>query len=178
MRVLTYESKDKQQQTIEELSYEEVLLGLQEDKGWVEVIDAYDQNTFVRAFFDIDSYKEIQEPLIPILEELNRLFTCTSDDWAISDGSRSGKISYHVVSKRFSLTIKKLRQITYVLHEQFPIVDYSLLCISPMVNHDLLFFRLPNQSKHAIRKPGTPMRIVQGELGDFCVTHIDGLAQF
>ena len=170
MHVLTYESPDKQQQTIEELSYEEVLLGLQEDHGWHEVINAYDQNNIVRVFFDIDSYDETDDTLPSCLEELNSIFNCTSDDWAVSNGSRPGKISYHVVSKRFCITLKYLRQITSGLNNKLPCVDHTLLFISMEASNELLFFRLPNQHKHALNKLGTPMRVVQGELKDFIVT--------
>jgi hypothetical protein len=177
MRVLTFESVDKQQQTIEEVPYKDVLAGLHEDHSWVEVIDAYNQHNCVRAFFDIDSALT-KDPLPNILTELNSIFSCGDEDWAISDGSRDGKISYHVLSKVYFITLKNLRSITFALHDKFPAIDKTVLCISSMTNHELLFLRLPNQSKSVMNKSGIPMKIMQGELEDFIVTYVDKLKEF
>jgi len=180
MRVLTYESPDKTQHTIENISYETALKGLEVDNGWIEVIDAYDQNNAVRAYFDIDSDTEV---LTPILAALNTIFGTSTQDWAISTGSRNltptvRKISYHILSKRFCITLKNLRSIAYALNDKFPALDYTGLCISMTATHELLFFRLPNQRKDAVNKRAPPMTVIQGNLSDFIVTHIDGLTEF
>jgi len=174
MRVLTYESPDKHIQKIETIPYRNVLAALNEDHGWIEVIDAYDQNNLVRMFFDVDSYSG-SDPLTQIMGVLNAMFKCAIDDWAISDGTRKGKFSYHILSKRFSITLKHLRKITSKLHSMHPSIDHTLLFISPLATNELLFFRLPNQSKNTLHKVGAPMHILQGELADFIVTHTSGL---
>jgi hypothetical protein len=180
MRVLTYESPDKTYHTIENISYETALKGLEIDNGWHEVIDASDQNKKVRVYFDIDSDIEV---LSPILAVLNTIFGTATQDWAISDGSRdltptTRKISYHIVSKRFCIALKDLRSVAYALNDKFPAVDYTVLCISMQATHELLFFRLPNQHKNAVNKNGPPMTVIQGTLTDFFVSHIDGLIEF
>ena len=176
MRILTFESTDKKQQRIEEISYEAALRGLIEDRGWIEVIDAYNQENLVRAYFDIDGGGA--DVLRSVLSELNHIFGCTDADWAICDGSRDGKVSYHILSRLYSITLRSLRSITFALHGKFRAVDYTLLCISAAATNELLFFRLPNQSKGTLNKSGTPMKVLQGELADFIVTHVAGLAEF
>ena len=180
MRILTFESPDKKHHIIENIPYETALKAIETDHGWIEVIDAYNQNNMVRAYFDIDSDTEV---LAPILAALNIIFSTTDADWAISDGSRdltptTRKISYHIVSKRHCISLKNLRAITFAFNNKFSAVDYSLLCISMLATHELLFFRLPNQRKNAINKSGPPMSVIQGILADFIVTHIDGLTEF
>ena len=177
MRVLTFESADKQTCTFKDISNEDALSMMKDDHGLVEVIDAYNQNNRVRAYFDIDAYN-IPDPLEQVLAEINAVFKCNTTDWAICEGSRDNKISYHLLSTRFSITLKQLREITFALHKKIPAIDYTLLCISAVANHELLFFRLPNQSKHVLNKKGTPMRIVQGELADFIVMNIQGLVEY
>ena len=174
MRVLTFESPDKKQQTIEEFTYDDLLLKLKEDHGLVEVIEAYDQNVKVRVYFDLDSNTEI--PLTQVLDELTSIFK--SDAWSISDGSREGKYSYHIVSKDLCISLKNLRTITNKLSQKFPCVDYTLLCLSIPVTTELLFYRFPNQSKRTLNKSGPPMRIIEGELKDFIVTWTEGLREF
>jgi hypothetical protein len=173
MRILTFESPDKKQQVIEEIAYDDLLLKLKEDHGLVEVIEAYDQNVKVRVYFDLDSTIEI--PLTQVLDELTSIF---NSSWAISDGCREGKYSYHIVSKDLCISLKNLRTITNKLTAKFPCVDYTLLCLSIPVTTELLFYRFPNQSKRTINKSGPPMRIIEGELKDFIVTWIEGLREF
>jgi len=180
MRILTFESPDKKQQIIENIPYETAVKAIETDHGWIEVIDAHDQNIKVRAYFDIDSDTEV---LTPILAELNTIFGTTIQDWAISNGSRDltptlKKISYHIISKRFCISLKNLRTLSYALNDKFPAVDYTLLCISMSATNELLFFRLPNQRKNALNKSGPPMTVIQGNLAEFIVTHIDGLTEF
>ena len=38
---------------MDEISYDDLLLGLKDDRGWIEVIDAYDPNNLVRAFLTL-----------------------------------------------------------------------------------------------------------------------------
>jgi hypothetical protein len=178
MRILLFESSDKKMQIIEDISYEDLLVKLNDDHGWHEVIDACNQDNCIRVFFDIDSVGSAPNVLAPILKELNRIFKCENGDWAISDGSREGKSSYHILSKKYYIKQRRLRAITFTLNQQFPTVDYSVLCISILAKHELLFFRLPNQHKGAVNKSGVPMKIIQGELKDFIVTHIEGLVEF
>lgn len=189
MRVLTFESPDKKQQIIEEISYDDLLLKLKEDHGWHEVINGFNQNTQVRVYFDLDSHiltSNSRIHLVPdtkdstlrqVLEEISMIFKCSSDDWAISDGCREDRISYHIMSKLYRISIKELRRITYNLHAKFPSIDYSVVCISMNSINDLLFFRLPNQHKGAVNKPAPPMKIIQGELKDFIVTWTEGLKE-
>jgi hypothetical protein len=187
VRILTFESPDKNHHIIETIPFNKAVKVIETDHGWIEVIDAYDQNNMVRPYFDIDFGGPITqsetEVLNPILAALNTIFGTTTQDWAISNGSRdltstTRKISYHVVSKRHCITLQNLRTISYALNDKFPALDYTLLCISMQATHELLFFRLPNQHKNAVNKSGPPMTVIQGTLADFFVTEIDGLTTF
>jgi hypothetical protein len=177
MKVLVSESKDKQIQNIINIPYEEVLRGMETDNNWHEVIFGYDLNIKLRVFFDIDYYEK-EDPLDLALKEINEIFKCNNDDWAISCGNREDKFSYHILSKKYYMTLKNLRKLNNNLNYKNKFFDNSTFCISMMANNENLFFRFPNQSKNSINKSGQPMNVIQGELKDFFVTKTEELKIF
>ena len=177
MKILLSEVKNKLTREIIELSREEVLEGMVVDNFWHEVIEMYYPYTKIRLFFDVDAGPKAEHVLEKSLETLNRQFGTVDADWAISCGTRPTKISYHILSKRYRITLDDLRKITAKLKGQHSWFDDTLLYISLESNHELGFLRLPNQSKDSINKPAPPMRILQGGLADFLVTDIDCLKE-
>ena len=175
MKILLSEAKNKLTREIIELSREEVLEGMVRDQGWIEVFEMYYPYSKVRLFFDIDT-KVICDNILELsLKEINTVFGCTDSDWAISCGSRENKISYHILSKKYRITLENLRRITMKLKQKYLWFDETLLYISMESNHEFGFLRLPNQSKDSINKPAPPMAILQGELADFLISDIDSL---
>ena len=178
MKILLSEAKNKLTREIIELSREEVLEGMKTDQCWIEVFEMYYPYTNVRVFFDIDGEGDSNTILEQSLKTLNSEFGTTGVDWAISCGSRGKKVSYHILSRIYRITLEKLRNLAKKLHTVHPWFDESLLYISLESNHELGFFRLPNQSKDSINKPAPPMMIVQGDPADFLVTDIERLEDF
>lgn len=178
MKVLVSESKNKQTQIIKDIQYETIYNQIKEnDMNYHEVIDAGNPNQLVRIYFDIDDYQNTN-PLQNVMELINTFFNCENEDWAISDGSREGKWSYHILSKKYKISIQKLRDLTSKFKEKHISFDYSSLCISMESINDYIFLRFPNQSKHSINKPAPPMKIIQGELKDFFINQTSNLQMF
>ena len=176
MKILLSEAKNKLTREIIELSREEVLEGMVKDQGWVEVFEMYYPSSTVRLFFDLDSTATAQENILDLsLKAINAQFGTVDADWAICCGSRKKKISYHILSKRYKITLDALRKVAAKLKRQHAWFDDTLLYISLESNHELGFLRLPNQSKDSINKPAPPMTILQGDLADFLVSDIDYL---
>jgi hypothetical protein len=111
---------------------------------------------------------------------LNGIFKTTNENWAISNGSRivekDYKISYHILSKKYKMSLSDLRRLVQKLHK--PYIDDSAYWFSMYYNRDEGSLRLPNQSKKGINKIGAPMTIVQGSISDFFVTDTSGLTLF
>jgi len=175
MKILLSEVKNKFTREIVELSREEVLKGMVTDNFWHEVIELYLSDTKIRLFFDVDAGPKAEHVLEKSLETLNRQFGTVDADWAISCGTRETKVSYHILSKRYRITLDDLRKVTAKLKGKHSWFDDTLLYISLESNHELSFLRLPNQSKDSINKPAPPMKILQGDLADFLVTDISQL---
>ena len=175
MKILLSEAKNKLTREIIELSREEVLEGMVKDQGWVEVFEMYYPSSTVRLFFDVDAATAQENILDLSLKAINAQFGTVDADWAICCGSREKKISYHILSKRYKITLDALRKVAAKLKRQHAWFDDTLLYISLESNHELGFLRLPNQSKDSINKPAPPMTILQGDLADFLVSDIDYL---
>jgi hypothetical protein len=175
MKILLSEAKNKLTREIVELSREEVLKGMVVDNFWHEVIEMYYPDIKIRVVFDVDAGSKAEHVLEKSLEAINRQFGTVDADWAICCGSREKKVSYHILSKRYRITLDDLRKITTKLKSQHSWFDDTLLYISLESNHELGFLRLPNQSKDSINKPAPPMTILQGDLPDFLVSDIDCL---
>ena len=176
MKTLLSEAKNKLTREIIELSREEVLEGMVKDQGWVEVFEMYYPSSTVRLFFDVDSTATAQENILELsLKAINATFGTTDADWAICCGTREKKVSYHILSKRYKITLDALRKVSAKLKREHSWFDDTLLYISLESNHELGFLRLPNQSKDSINKPAPPMTILQGGLADFLVSDIDRL---
>ena len=143
MKILVSESVDKRTQNIQTISYESVLLGMKYDNKWVEVIDAFIPSKLVRMYFDIDGY-DIDDPLEIALQELNTIFNCSNEDWAISCGNRGNKISYHILSKKYCISIENLRKITKKINKKYSFFDYLLLCISMLSDKEYLYCEDPS----------------------------------
>jgi hypothetical protein len=129
------------------------------------MIEAIPLSIEVRMYFDVDwfhprHYKDF-------LHELR----CIGGEWAVSDGCRTGKTSYHIVSKTYKCSIPTLRILITTLRRWF---DRSVYY--DVFYRDYAFFRLPNQSKN--HGDVNPMKIVQGELEDFIVTDTTGLISY
>jgi len=182
MKILLSEAKNKLTREIIELSREEVLEGMVKDQGWVEVFEMYYPSSTVRLFFDVDALRlecKAPENILDLsLKAINATFGTTDADWAICCGSREKKVSYHILSKRYKITLEALRKVAAKLKSQHSWFDDTLLYISLESNHELGFLRLPNQSKDSINKPAPPMTILQGDLADFLLTDIERLEDF
>ena len=183
MRVLTGESKDKTQRKTLDIPEEILIELLKEDHGFHEVIDMFDPNIELRVYFDIDAYNiDEHDVLSKSLELLNSTFKCTSDDWAISSCNRTikdeYKISYHILSKKYKMSLNNLRQLTSLLVKELPYIDTSAYWFSMGYSRDEGSLRLPNQSKNLINKEGEPLKIIQGSIGDFFVTVTHNLNLF
>jgi len=179
MKILLSEAKNKLTREIIELSREEVLEGMVKDQGWVEVFEMYYPSSTVRLFFDVDFAGTTTENILDLsLKAINATFGTTDADWAICCGSREKKVSYHILSKPYKITLEALRKVAAKLKSQHSWFDDTLLYITLESNHELGFLRLPNQSKDSINKPAPPMTILQGDLADFLVTDIEHLEDF
>ena len=183
MRVLTGESKDKTQRKTLNIPNDILIELLKEDHGFHEVIDMFDPNIELRIYFDIEAYNiNTYDVLSKSLELLNTTFQCRSDDWAISSCNRAlgneYKISYHILSKKYKMSLNNLRQLTSLLVKELPYIDTSAYWFSMGYSRDEGSLRLPNQSKHLIHKEGQPLKIIQGSIEDFFVTDTDKLKLF
>lgn len=183
MRVLTGESKDKTQRQTLNIPNDTLIELLKEDHGFHEVIDMFDPNIELRVYFDIEAYNiDTYEVYSKCLELLNSTFQCTSDDWAICSCNRAlgkeYKISYHILSKKYKMSLNNLRAMSEKLVKILPYIDTSAYWFSMGYSRDEGSLRLPNQSKNLIHKEGEPLKIIQGSIEDFFVTVTDNLKLF
>lgn len=174
MKILVSETLDKSKREFIDLSYEEVLAGIEKDNGWHEVIDMFDANYEVRMYFDIDAIN-IDKDLVlrQTLDKLNRRLGCGDSDWAICDGSVDKKVSYHILSRKYKCTIADLRHFFASLGLGW--IDSTVYWYERNEPYDQAYFRFPNQSKASINKMGSPLRILQGDLCDFFIGLVDDL---
>ena len=180
MRVLVSETPDKSAREILDIPKEELLILLNSDYCLHEVIPMFDNTLPLRVYFDIDSYKgDAKEILETTLVVLNKVFRTTDDCWAICDGSRVGKVSYHIVSKKYKMSLAAQRKLVdKTLIKSVPYIDSSAYWFTMNNPKDEGYLRLPNQSKDTINKEGPPLRILQGEIPDFFITDIENLEEF
>ena len=175
MRILTSETKDQTRRTFLEISKDKLILSLEKDNGWHEVINMFDSSKEVRLYFDIDSYKNKDAALVKLetLTALNKRFSTTDDDWAICFSPSTEKVSYHILSKKYKCSLSSLRIIAEELKLDW--IDKSVYWYDRNEQVDQGYFRLPNQSKTSINKIGLPLIIQQGSISDFLVTDIENL---
>lgn len=172
MKILIYESLDKKKRIIANIEPNILEKLLDRDFGLIEVIPMVNPNTNVRIYFDIDQYDVSFDPLNDILYEINRIFNCTNDEWAIASCIRETKLSYHIVSKTNKIMIKDLRIITKRLSETYNCIDTKHLYYSILDDTECGYFRLPNQTKRVINKKSPPLIIISGCISDFFITNI------
>ena len=161
---------------VREISPEALTVELQTDRSLHEVID---KNALVRLYFDIDRdtrpifsimrHNRHISLITSVLQTLNRIFHTSDSDWAISDGSRHGKESYHLISKKYYCTVSELEAI--YAKNNIPYVDKTIV-----ITKKDMSLRLPNQSKYVDgQRAAGPAQIRQGEIRDFFVTYTEGL---
>ena len=175
MKILTYESKNKKERTIVELTETDVENELKEDKGFVEVIPMRNHNIPVRIFFDIDQPNITEDPLERTMEIICKFTGCDVNSWAIASCHRSDKLSYHITSKTHCISIRELRELTKKCSREYSVFDYMGLYFSIEDEMECGYFRLPNQSKKVINKTAPPITILNGNVSDFFVTRTEGL---
>jgi hypothetical protein len=144
------------------LTREQLLNSMETDNSLYECLP---QSDIIRIFFDVDWPHE--KPVSDFIEELK----CIGGEWAICDGSRPGKTSYHILSKTYKCSFSRLRALVRDLGPWFDRSVYLPI-------NGCSYLRLPNQSKKNINKEGAPMTIIQGELADFIVTETETLRSF
>ena len=176
MRILVSESSDKEKRKVIDIPKQHLLELLKIDNGYLEIIPMEDPSAYLRVYFDIETYENI-DILHEVLEVLNGIFNTSNENWAICDGSRivekDYKISYHILSKKYKMSLTDLRLLVKRLDKSY--IDYTAYWFIIDYKCDEGAFRLPNQSKTRINKIGTPMTILQGTIADFFVTDVGGL---
>ena len=179
MRILVAETADKQHKTIVEMDRARLLEGLQQDQGWHEVIPMYDSNEPLRVYFDIDAFDHSPEAVLEeVMGALNVVFHTTKEDWAIASCHRDKKVSFHLLSRRYKCSLRRLRDLAISLQKNIRWIDLSAYWFSPSDRAEEGSLRLPNQSKGVIHKEGPPFLIEQGDLVEFLVTDVTGLVSF
>lgn len=177
MKILVKESIDKREREIVEISKSDLLSKIQDDFGYLEVIDLADNNSCIRVYFDIDSSTHY-DVLPNLLPALCKYFQCDEKDWAISCGNRPEKMSYHILSRKFSMKIRNLRKVHSLFKKDFPCIDSTVLYYRIDDEAECGYLRFPNQSKDSINKPAPPMKILQGDISDFLVSDTELLSEF
>jgi len=174
MKILTSESADKSTRTFIELPIQDVVSGMNTDNGWFEVIDMFDPESEIRIYFDIDTCKHDKEYVKrTTLDSLNMRLGTVDSDWAICQGHRDNRVSYHILSKKYKCSLRALRDFGLAL--DLPWIDKSVYWYDHTEQTDINYFRLPNQSKTSINKPGGPMLIEQGSNEDFLIMNTEFL---
>lgn len=149
-------------------------IDLQQDLKALEVIPT---SGSIRVFFDIDKKEKLPkdpyEFLIHVLRILNQRFNTHDDDWAIASCHRHGKISYHIMSRKYSIPIKNYYKVATELAKEIPEIDISFIKFTL----PLFYMRLPNQTKDC-RDKAAPLQIEAGMLRDFFITDLTGLTEW
>jgi len=172
MRILISETKDKEIRKILDIPKQHLIKLLESDYGYHEVIPMEDPKILLRIYFDIEDY-DTKDMLNEILTILNNIFQTTNDDWSISCGTRANKISYHILSKKYKMSLSSLRRLAEKINK--PYIDTTAYWFSMEYSYDEGSLRLPNQSKNSINKEGSPMKILQGDIQDFFITQTENL---
>ena len=175
MRILISETKDKEIRKILDIPKQHLIKLLESDYGYHEVIPMEDPKILLRIYFDIEDY-DTKDMLNEILTILNNIFQTTNDDWAASCGSRESKISYHIMSTKYAMSLINLRRLAKKIDKHY--IDTTAYWWSMNYGYDEGSLRLPNQSKNSINKEGTPMKILQGKIQDFFITDINNLEKY
>jgi hypothetical protein len=176
MHILTYESKDKKFRQIEDITPNDLEILLEQDRGYIEVIPMRDPNIYVRIYFDVDQYDIQEDKISDIMHDICTEFKCGELDWAIASSNRPDKISYHITSTKYCITLSSLRRITKKLASVHSCIDTRPLYFGIADEYECGYFRLPNQTKTAIHKTAPPLKILRGSIGDFFVTNVSGLS--
>lgn len=175
MKVLCGESEDKKQRYILDIPKDMLIELLKEDHGYHEVIDMLDPTIELRIYFDIEAYDTSKDILNDVIQVLNKQFNCSNNSWAICECNRRDKLSYHVLSKQYKMSLNNLRALANKLQKELKYIDTSAYWFSMSYCLDEGSLRLPNQSKSSIHKEGHPFKILQGDIEDFLVTFTDNL---
>jgi hypothetical protein len=176
MKILYGESEDKLQRNMCYIPKEKLIIMLKTDHGFHEVINMFDPSILLRIYFDIEGYNvDSKKVLDESLDILNNYFKTNSDCWAIAECNREEKTSYHILSKKYKISLSNLRLLGNDLEKKLSYIDTSAYWFSMGYSADEGSLRLPNQSKKSINKDGPPLKILQGELEDFFVCTFDNL---
>lgn len=178
MNVLSYESPDKKNRNIFSIQRDELIERLKLDEGLIEVIPMRNPYILVRPYFDIDCIGNKADPLTDILETISETFQCNTDDWAIASAHRDTKLSYHIVCRKYKVTLQYLRFATKQILKKHPSIDEKCLYFSLTDDLESGYFRLPNQSKKSIHKESPPLKILHGNIEEFFVTDVKSLLYF
>jgi len=153
-------------------------IAAREDHGWHEIIPMYDSGIPIRIFFDIDwdRDRESSDLLQQTLSTINLRFSTVDDDWAIASCHRDDKLSFHILSRRYTITLHQLRTVAKELVAAgLSWIDTSAYWYQPHDRQEYGSLRLPWQSKGAVNKVGPPIRIEFGEPADFLIMSTVGL---
>ena len=160
---------------------EEVLELIKEDHSVYELYFIEDDSILIRAYFDIEkrikSLKEAPDILQNAMNLLCTTFGVTPDTWAICDGTREGRASFHIISKRFCIDLKSLMILSNKLGKENSSLDSTALKFKNPTPYNYNMLRLPNQSKYKrlFHQDGPPLKVIQGRLEDCLITCVDGL---
>jgi hypothetical protein len=159
---------------VQEFTKEEVLELMKQDLCLHEFYYR-DENARIKVHFDIDRYDRIftrDQILRKSLDAVNTEFGTTDDSWAICEGTRAEKISFHFVLINYYISLKELNKIILKMHRKEFSFDPGYTSINNPSSYKYNLFRLPNQSKsekfNGIKSP--PLQILQGNLQDFFIT--------
>jgi len=172
----TWESPD-----IRVLSKEEVLELIKEDHSVHELYFREDDSILLRAYFDIEktirSVEEAPGILQNMLDLLCSEFNVSADEWAICDGTREKRASFHIMSTKYCIDMKTLNILLIKLNKLNSTLDSSVLFLRCETPYNYNMLRLPNQSKYRriLHQDGPPLKLIQGRLEDCLITCIDGL---
>lgn len=172
MKILIYETPDKKHRTTVDIEWNVLERYLTKDLGWFEVIPMTDPYSYVRVFFDIDHINNSDDPLDEILSLISSHFNCDYSDWAIASSHRENKRSYHIVSKKYCIQLKKLRETTKLFHSKMSSFDENVLYFPLADKEQSGYLRLPNQTKYTIHKQAPPLKIESGSIREFFVTNL------
>lgn len=172
----TWESPD-----IRILAKEDVLELIKEDHPVYELYFTEDESILIRVYFDVEKHIKSLDEAPSILQNIMDLlcseFGVDPDTWAICDGTREGRASFHIISKKYCIDLKTLRALFSKLSKINSTIDPSALSFKNPTPYNYNMLRLPNQSKNRrlFSKYGPPLKLIQGRLEDCLISCVDGL---
>jgi hypothetical protein len=181
MYIFFEKSSTWQSPDIRVLTKEDVLELIKEDNSVLELYFTEDDSILLRVYFDIEkSIKSLDEaPVIlqNIMDLLCSEFGVGPDTWAICDGTREGRASFHIISKKYCIDLKTLRALFSKLTKVNSTIDSTALSFKYPTPYNYNMLRLPNQSKYRrlFHQDGPPLKLIQGGLEDCLITCVDGL---